>query len=71
MSVTITQIDNAITQIVTTGQSIRLPDGQSYDRASLEQLRALRADVLAQQAAAGGNTNGYGFYRTQIRTGGN
>lgn len=70
MAVTVGQIDDAISKIVQTGQSVTLPNGESYTRARLAELEALRVRVineLAGQAAGGG----YGFSRVAIRTGGN
>lgn len=65
---TVTQIDEAIERIVTTGQTVSLPDGQSYTQARLADLRALRAEILTQQAAANGG-GGFGFIRVAVRSG--
>ncbi len=54
MAVTLEQIDAAITDVLTTGQSTTL-DGMSYSNANLNALWALRRHVAEEQARSGGN----------------
>lgn len=60
MALTVAQIEDAITKILTTGQSVTI-DGVTYTRASLDQLQTLRAAVQGEEAVA---TRGHLFDRS-------
>ena len=66
-AVTIEQIDAAIATIVTTGQSVSLPNGESYTRARLSELEALRTRVRSEANTQG--NGGIQFMPVSIRTG--
>lgn len=51
MSLTVAQVDAAITQILTTGQSVTI-DGVTYTRADLGALRLLRSEIQSEEASS-------------------
>ena len=51
MSLTVSQIDTAITAILELGQTITI-DGVSYSKANLSELRALRTEIQGEEAVA-------------------
>ena len=50
MSLTVAQVDAAITQILTTGQSVTI-DGVTYTRADLGALRLLRSEIQSEESS--------------------
>lgn len=55
VSLSVTQIDAAITAILTTGQSYTV-DGVTYTRADLGRLQDLRREIQGEAANAGGRS---------------
>lgn len=52
MAITSTEIETAIRAILTTGQSYKLSNNREVTHANLGELRALRSEMLAEEAQA-------------------
>ena len=55
MSLTVSQIDTAITAILELGQTITI-DGVTYSKANLSELRALRTEIQGEEAVTSRGT---------------
>ena len=52
MSVTSSEVDTAIRRVLLGAQSYRLSDGTQVNRASLEEMRALRDQLKVEEASS-------------------